>query len=172
MIVAVVIAAAVVVGAFLAWNAFFRHDDAADIQGEWRTQDNSMIVVIDGSNIRMPDLEYPYEIDTGTKTITFSFSDLTGSGSYSFSDDRNTLTIVEGEGDSAATTVFVKVSDNTQATPRLLEGSTGSEESGDANADESKTSGAESASDSDGASEVSGDGDAQGDGSSSEGSGQ
>ena len=122
---------AVVVGAFFVWNAFFRYDDAADIQGEWRTQENAMTVVIDVSNIRMPDLEYSYEIDTASKRLTFHFSELTGSGTYSFSSDRSTLTIVEGEGDAATTTVFTKVSDNAQATPQLIDPA----ESDDATAD-------------------------------------
>ena len=148
-IVGAVALAAVVVGAFLVWNAFFRYDDAADIQGEWRTQDNAMTVVIDGSNIRMPDLEYSYEIDTASKRLTFHFSGLTGSGTYSFSSDRSTLTIVEGEGDAATTTVFTKVSDSTQATPQLIDpaassdaaadgegASENAEESGDAAASE------------------------------------
>ena len=136
-IVGAVAIVAVVVGAFFVWNAFFRYDDAADIQGEWRTQDNAMTVVIDGSNIRMPDLEYSYEIDTASKRLTFHFSELTGSGTYSFSSDRSTLTIVEGEGDAATTTVFIKVSDNAQATPQLIDPA----ESDDATADGEGASG-------------------------------
>ena len=127
-IVGVIAVAALAVGAFFVWNTFLRYDDAADIQGEWRTQDGSMTVVIDGTDIRMPDLEYSYEIDTGAKRLTFHFSDLTGSGTYAFSEDRSQLTIVEGEGEAAAVTVLVRVSDNTQATPQLLS-------SGDAAAD-------------------------------------
>ena len=130
-IVGVIAVAALAVGAFFVWNTFLRYDDAADIQGEWRTQDGSMTVVIDGTDIRMPDLEYSYEIDTGAKRLTFHFSDLTGSGTYAFSEDRSQLTIVEGEGEAAAVTVLVRVSDNTQATPQLLS-------SGDAAADASQ----------------------------------
>ena len=139
---------AIAVGAFFVWNTFLRYDDAADIQGEWRTQDNAMTVVIDGSNIRMPDLEYSYEIDTGAKRLTFHFSDLTGAGTYSFSGDRSTLTIVEGEGDAATTTVLVKVSGDTQATPQLIDqtasdaaddkGDAANAEEGDAASDDSE----------------------------------
>ena len=130
-VVIVIAVAALAVGAFFVWNTFLRYDDTADIQGEWRTQDGSMTVVIDGTDIRMPDLEYSYEIDTGSKRLTFHFSDLTGSGSYAFSEDRSQLTNVEGEGEAAAVTVLVRVSDNTQATPQLLS-------SGDAAADASQ----------------------------------
>lgn len=107
-----------------------------------------MTVVIDGSNIRMPDLEYSYEIDTGAKRLTFHFSDLTGAGTYSFSEDRSTLTIVEGEGDAATTTVLVKVSGDTQATPQLIDrtasdaaddqGDAANAEEGDAASDDSE----------------------------------
>lgn len=141
IIVAVVAIAALAVGAFFVWNTFLRYDDAADIQGEWRTQEGTMTVVIDATNIRMPELEYSYEIDKGAKTITFHFSDLTGSGTYSFSEDRSTLTIVEGEGDTAATTVLVRVSNNTQATPQLLEEGLAEGESADAAASGSDAAG-------------------------------
>ncbi len=120
--------AALATGGYFIWDTFFRYDDAADIQGEWRTEDSTMTVVIDETDIRMPDLEYAYEIDTRSKQITFSFSDLSGSGTYSFSEDRSQLTIVEGEGDSATSTVLIKVSDNTEAEPQLLGSDTSSDE--------------------------------------------
>lgn len=127
------------------WNTYLRYDDAADIQGEWRTQDASMTVVIDATDIRMPDLEYSYEMNTGAKKLTFHFSDLSGSGSYSFSSDRSVLTIVEGEGESAVSTVLVRVSDDIQATPRLLEGGVSSDgSSADAQADASSNGDASS----------------------------
>lgn len=165
-IVGVVAVVAVALGAFFVWNAFFRYDDAADIQGEWRTQDNTMTVVIDGSNIRMPDLEYSYEIDTGAKRLTFHFSDLTGSGTYSFSSDRSTLTIVEGEGDTATTTVLVKVSNDTQATPQLVDQT----QSEGATADGESASGDEGASGSDADADAE-NGEGAGDGSSDASSG-
>ena len=126
-VLCVLMAAALVGGGYCVWNTLLRYDDAADIQGEWRTEDGAMTVVIDESDIRMPDLEYSYEIDTLSKQITFSFSDLSGSGTYSFSEDRTQLTIVEGEGDSATTTVLIKVSDDTQADPQLLDDSSSSD---------------------------------------------
>lgn len=134
-------ALALAAGAFFCWNTFFRYDDAADIQGEWRTQDNSMTVVIDGESIRMPELEYPYELDVRSKIIEFSFSNLTGSGTYAFSGDRLTLTIVEGEGDAASTTVLVKVSNDTQAEPALLggEAATGDDAEGEGSGESGAT---------------------------------
>lgn len=159
-VVGVLVAIAVAAGGFFVWDTYFRYDDSADIQGEWRTQDSSMTVVIDATDIRMPDLEYSYEIDEGSKKLKFSFSDLSGSGSYSFSADRNTLTIVEGEGESAATTVLVRVSDNTEATPHLLDGDTASETGEDAGTGkEGSESGAEA------------DGGTEGEGASSDSSG-
>lgn len=150
--VTILAAMAIIVGGFYAWNTYLRYNDAADIQGEWRTQDGTMTVVIDGANIRMPDLEYSYEIDTTAKRLTFHFSDLTGSGSYSFSEDRSTLSIVEGEGEEQTTTVLVKVSNDTQAQPHLLE------------KDEKAASGETEASDEDATEQSSGNGDASSDG--------
>ena len=127
IVLGVLIVAALVGGGYYVWNTFLRYDDAADVQGEWCTEDGAMTVVIDESYIRMPDLEYSYELDTKSKQITFSFSDLSGSGTYSFSEDRTQLTIVEGEGDSATTTVLIKMSDDTQADPQLLNDSSSSD---------------------------------------------
>lgn len=138
-VIATAVFAAIAVGAFFVWNTYLRYDDAADIQGEWRTPDGSMTVVIDGTDIRMPNLSYSYEIDTGAKRLTFHFSDLTGSGSYAFSDDRTQLTIVEGEGESATTTVLVKVSDDASATPQLLEPGSADASGDAAKADESES---------------------------------
>lgn len=150
LVVGILVAVALALGAFFLWDKYLRYDDAADIQGEWRTQDGSMTVVIDSTDIRMPDLEYAYEIDTSAKTLTFTFSDLSGSGSYEFSGDRTQLTIVEGQGDSAATTVLVKVSDNTQATPQLLNGeSSAGGDAGEASAGDEST-GSESGASSEG----------------------
>lgn len=120
--VAVILAFAVAVSGALFWNAYLRYDDAADFQGEWQVSDGSMTVVIDATNINMPDsLSYAYTLDTWEKTISFTFDDLTGGGTYQFSSDRTTLVIQEGEGDNATTLGLVKVSDDTSAEPHVGE---------------------------------------------------
>lgn len=121
LIVGIVVLVALAIGGVYAWNALFRFDDAADIQGEWRTADNAMIVVIDAENMYLPEgLTYAYTLDISAKSISFAFSNLTGAGIYEFSDDRRTLTITEGEEGSSRVTVLCKVSDNAEASARML----------------------------------------------------
>lgn len=120
---AAVFVVAVLVGSgVLFWNTYLRYDDAADIQGEWQVIDGSSTVVIDSDSIRMLELlDYEYTLDTWAKTIDFSFTDLSGTGSYSFSDDRRVLIIKEGEGDDQTTLSLVKISDNAEAEPRIVD---------------------------------------------------
>ena len=120
---AAVFVVAVLVGSgVLFWNTYLRYDDAADIQGEWQVIDGSSTVVIDSDSIRMLELlDYEYTLDTWAKTIDFSFTDLSGTGSYSFSDDRRVLIIKEGEGDNQTTLSLVKISDNAEAEPRIVD---------------------------------------------------
>ncbi len=71
---AVLVSVAIIAGAGFVWQTFFRYDDAADIQGEWITDDGSMTVVIDDGSINMPNnLPYAYALDTWNKTISFDF---------------------------------------------------------------------------------------------------
>ena len=93
---AVLASVAIIAGAGFVWQTFFRYDDAADIQGEWITDDGSMTVVIDDGSINMPNnLPYAYTLDTWNKTISFDFQGLSGSGTYTFSADRQHLVITE-----------------------------------------------------------------------------
>lgn len=78
------------------WNRWFRYDDAADIQGEWKDAANKATLVIDGSHMKITsDVSYTYTIDTFQKTITYTFGSSKGWASYRFSDDRKTLVIEE-----------------------------------------------------------------------------
>lgn len=121
--VGVVLAVVLACGGYYLWDRYLRYDDAIDMQGEWRTADGAMSVVIDADSINMPDgLEYAYTIDTARKTIAFSFAELTGGGSYEFSKDRQTLSINEGSEESPLATVLVRVSDNAEAVPQMLSG--------------------------------------------------
>lgn len=121
IVIAVIVVLALAVGGLFAWNTWFRFDDAADIQGEWRTGDGAVVVTIDGERINMPEnISYDYTLDTSAKTIAISFANFTGGGSYAFSEDRMTFTVTEGEGDAVTATVFTKVSGNAAATPRTL----------------------------------------------------
>ncbi len=106
VLAATAVIAAVIVGVW-AWNAWFRYDDAADIQGEWTTGNPAVSVTIDAEAIHMPDsIDFAYTIDTREKTISFSFGELSGGGSYEFSEDRSTFTITELDGSQ---TVFSRV---------------------------------------------------------------
>ena len=120
-IVAGFVIVAAVVGLIMAWQTFFRYDDELDIQGTWRTENNTMTVVFDGEAVRMPNnLFYNYEMDTWKKTITYTFEDKTGGGRYEFSEDRNTLKIYEGDNAQGGTVLtLVRISDDTDTKPEL-----------------------------------------------------
>lgn len=85
----------------LAWNQWFRFDDAADIQGSWTIDGTEQTITFTPTDINMTaEVSYPYELDTFQKTISFSFEQYSGSGSYAFSPDRNELYITETDADS------------------------------------------------------------------------
>lgn len=85
----------------LAWNQWFRYDDAADIQGTWVIDGSSQSITINETDIVMTDdVSYPYTLDTFQKTISFSFKQYSGSGSYAFSPERTTLVITETDADT------------------------------------------------------------------------
>ena len=123
LLLVVVLAAA---GAGLyAWDRLWRYDDAADIQGVWRTTDWSMTVVITDDEIQFPaHVTWDYTLDQKSRTLDFTFTDLRGKATYSFSSDRNVLTIVQGTQDSAQDTVLVRVDDEAyiQDAPANLSG--------------------------------------------------
>lgn len=122
--VAAVVLAAVCAAGLFAWDRFFRYDDVADIQGQWRVVEQNITVVIDDESINMPaSLSYPYELDTWKKTITYDFAGYSGGGSYAFSRDRQSFTITEGEGEDASSMTFVRIGDDLSAEPEVLAGS-------------------------------------------------
>lgn len=110
-----------IAGAFFVWNTYFRYDDAQDIKGEWLVSGGTVVVAIDAQNIRMPgNVSYAYELDDQKKRIAFTFSELSGGGEYGFSHGRKVLTVSEGNDGSAGETVFLKISDNAKAKPRVI----------------------------------------------------
>lgn len=97
----VVILLLVIGTGLLAWNQWFRYDDAADIQGTWVIDGSSQSITINETDIVMTDdVSYPYTLDTFQKTISFSFKQYSGSGSYAFSPERTTLVITETDADT------------------------------------------------------------------------
>ena len=97
----VVILLLVIGTGLLAWNQWFRYDDAADIQGTWVIDGSSKSITINETDIVMTDdVSYPYTLDTFQKTISFSFKQYSGSGSYAFSPERTTLVITETDADT------------------------------------------------------------------------
>ncbi len=107
--------------ALLAWNQWFRFDDGADIQGEWKS-DAAAVVVFSDSEIRLTEaVSYPYELNTFDKTITFSYGAFKGGGSYVFSPERDILIITEQtpEGGTSSTR-FVRISNDGTAQAQSL----------------------------------------------------
>lgn len=102
LIVSMAIIFVLIVGTgLLAWNQWFRFDDAADIQGSWTIDGTEQTITFTPTDINMTaEVSYPYELDTFQKTISFSFEQYSGSGSYAFSPDRNELYITETDADS------------------------------------------------------------------------
>lgn len=91
----------VVATGVLAWNQWFRYDDAADLQGTWTVQGTDVVITITDTDMVMTsEVSYPYTLDTFAKTIDFSFQDYSGSGSYAFSSDRTTFVITEKDADT------------------------------------------------------------------------
>lgn len=97
-------------------------DEAIQIQGEWQVVGTRMTVTFTNNQIKLPGgTVYDYEIDTVNRTITFSVGDVSGEATYKITQDselgtmRLELTeIVDGE---EVTTVFAKLSDDTNAQP-------------------------------------------------------
>lgn len=82
------------------------HDDAADIQGQWRVQGTDATIVINDEKIVLNDeVAYDYVIDPSSKTLLFTFGGLSGSGRYRFSLDHDQLAINDGEHDWFSTFV-------------------------------------------------------------------
>ena len=109
-IVSAVLVALAVATSLLAWNQWFRYDDAADIQGTWRVEGSTATFTITDSQIQLTEeVSYPYTLDAFAKTISFSFGNYEGGGSYVFSPERDVLTITEtapdADGGTAATTL-------------------------------------------------------------------
>ncbi len=97
MRVAIGVLAVAVAGvcAYCAWTIWWRYDDAADIQGTWRSNSGATIT-IDADKMHLTDdVSYDYTLDTGAKIIVYAFSSSQGQGSYRFSPDRSALVIDE-----------------------------------------------------------------------------
>lgn len=87
----------------LAWQRWFRYDDALDVQGTWQTADAKVAIEIrDGLIHIADDVAYRYELDPQAKTLALSFGEYTGGGHYWFSFDRQTLVFVDGQGGGTA----------------------------------------------------------------------
>ncbi len=135
-----VIVALMVFGGVLLWNRWWRFDDAADIQGEWKMADAQRTVILDGSDIKVTtEVSYSYTLDTNAKTIEYNFGSLKGTGWYCFSADRQTLAITDSQPEGfwvywgfqeapvfsdgsleQGDVLLVKISDDTSAQPQTL----------------------------------------------------
>ena len=115
-----------------------------------------MTVVIDDGSINMPNnLPYAYALDTWNKTISFDFQGLSGSGTYAFSADRQHLVITEQDGDASVATKLSRLSDDSSAKAKIVNGAAAlpsppeaeGEDSGDAasSSDEGEGAGSEGA---------------------------
>ncbi|QTU84304.1 hypothetical protein [Xiamenia xianingshaonis] len=83
--------------AVLAWNRWWRYDDAADFQGTWSANDTDTQVIINSEYLELSDdVVYRYTLDPMAKTISYTFGNLEGQGRYRFSLDRQQLFIVDG----------------------------------------------------------------------------
>lgn len=97
-VVVAIVALAVAVAVFFAWDRWLRYDDAADFQGTWLVEGTPGSVVIDGQEIHLNESDaLSYTLDTSAKTVALSFSDLSGTSRYRFSPDRTQLVIQDGE---------------------------------------------------------------------------
>ena len=92
--------------------------DADTIKGEWKVQNTEVTVVFTDTQWKMVQNTFEYTLDTSTKTISYTADGMSGSAGYEFSSDGKQLTLNEDDGNGGTrTTVFDKVSDDTEAQP-------------------------------------------------------
>lgn len=100
-----------------------RQNDADTIQGEWQVSGSNMTCVITNNQIRMPkETNYDYTLDETNGKITYSVGNVSGTADYVFGKDSSgnvTLMLTEYPDGNQVITTFVKISDNTNATPTL-----------------------------------------------------
>lgn len=99
--------------------------DATDLAGVWSVEGSTptVTVVFTGDEWKLATgITYAYELDTKNKVISYSVDGMSGSSTYEFSEDKQTLTLVETTEDGETkTTVFDKVSSDTEAEPTVGE---------------------------------------------------
>ena len=116
-------AAAAFVAAALALACLFGLAACGDgdkdaLKGEWRVKDTQVTVVFTDTQWKMVQSTFDYTLDSGKKTITYTADGMSGSATYELSSDGKQLTLNEDDGNGGTkTTVFDKVSDDTQAQP-------------------------------------------------------
>ena len=125
MFIGVLMGILLAMAVYLAWDQWFGHDDAADIQGTWQIEGSYSAIVVDADKIYLGDsVIYGYRIDTFSKTLTIDFYGREGTSNYEFSDDRTQITLTDdnplpdGRGapdevTGAVTITLYKVSDDT-----------------------------------------------------------
>lgn len=125
MFIGVLMGILLALAVYLAWDQWFNHDDAADIQGTWQIEGSYSAIVVDAEKIYLADsVIYGYEIDTFSKTLAIDFYGREGMSNYEFSEDRTQLTLTDdnpmpdGRGTpdevtGAVTITLYKVSDST-----------------------------------------------------------
>lgn len=98
--------------------------DKDTLKGEWKVQGTQVTVVFTDTQWKMVQSTFDYQLDQGAKTITYTADGMSGSATYELSSDGKQLTLNEDDGNGGTkTTVFDKVSDDTQAQPSAGTGS-------------------------------------------------
>ncbi len=122
--VAALVAAAMLACACLFGLAACGGGDKDAFKGEWKVQGTQVTVVFTDTQWKMVQNTFDYTLDSGAKTITYTTDGMSGSATYEFSSDGKQLTLNENDGSGGTkTTVFDKVSDDTQAQPSAGAGS-------------------------------------------------
>ncbi len=121
---AALLAAAVLALACLAGLSGCGGGDKDVLKGEWQVSGTQVTVVFTDTQWKMVQSTFDYQLDQNAKTITYSADGMSGSAGYELSSDGKQLTLNEDDGNGGTkTTVFDKVSDDTQAQPSAGAGS-------------------------------------------------
>ena len=123
-VVLVLLALLIVAMGLFTWNRWFRFDDAADLQGVWRSTEGSATLALDGSRMLVDgQVAYDYEVDAASKTIAYTFGGAQGTSSYRFGDGRSTL-VLEDNGATDWLMAFHLKEDEVLAGGQVPEGCT------------------------------------------------